>query len=78
MQIGEYLKTKREKIGLTQGQVSNKLGYSSPQFISNIERGSSLPPLSILKEISKLLKLNDKTIMELLLEQKKKQIRSYL
>ncbi len=49
------LRELREKAGLTQAELAHKIGYTSPQFISNIERGvSSLPP-SKFKRISKLL-----------------------
>ena len=37
--LGDYLQSKRMKVGLSQGDVATKLGYSSPQFISNFERG---------------------------------------
>ena len=36
---GLQWKTLREKAGLTQRDVSDSLGYSTPQFISNVERG---------------------------------------
>ncbi len=49
------LKVLREKAGLTQGQLSRKMGYTSPQFISNIERGlANLPPAKF-KAASKVL-----------------------
>ena len=44
--ISEFIKLKRELIGLSQIQLSTKLGYPTKngQFISNIERGKcSLP-----------------------------------
>ena len=53
-QLGEILKTLREKAGLTQRDVSDTLGYSTPQFISNNERGISAPPL---RDIPKLARL---------------------
>jgi len=34
-----HWKALREKVGLTQREVSDSLGYSTPQFISNVERG---------------------------------------
>jgi transcriptional regulator with XRE-family HTH domain len=46
--LGTYLKDVREDANLTQADVSHKLGYTSPQFISNIERGISVVPLKTL------------------------------
>ncbi len=40
-----YLKESRQKAGLSQYEVSAKLGYSGPQFISNLERGISQLPI---------------------------------
>ena len=42
MNLGDYLKSKRENASLSQGDVAKKLKYTSPQFISNWERGISL------------------------------------
>lgn len=49
--IGLWLKEARSRSGLSQGEVSETLGYKSPQFISNWERGLSLPPDHQLTEI---------------------------
>jgi len=38
-QLGRFLKKKRQKLAITQGELAKKLGFSSSQFISNIERG---------------------------------------
>lgn len=42
---GIHLKKCREEYGVTQVEVALHLGYDSPQFISNVERGVSDPPL---------------------------------
>ena len=62
--LAEYLKKSRENNGLSQTFVSSKLGYSSPQFVSNWERGLSHPPLKSLKKIAKLYKLKDKELFD--------------
>lgn len=56
--LAEYLKNKRSSSGLTQGAVATKLGYSSAQFVSNWERGLSLPPIQTLKKLCVLYKVN--------------------
>jgi transcriptional regulator with XRE-family HTH domain len=55
-EMKEYLKSKRELAGVTQKDLSKNLGYTSPQFISNWERGISYPPVDCLKKISNFLK----------------------
>jgi transcriptional regulator with XRE-family HTH domain len=63
-----YLKQSREKSGLTQLEVSQILGYSTPQFVSNWERGRSYPPIKTLKTISKLYKINPDHLFEKIVE----------
>lgn len=47
-----YLKQCREESGLTQREVSERLGYTTPQFVSNWERSVSSPPLKTLRKLS--------------------------
>ncbi len=63
-ELSNYLKKSRESVGLSQTFVSSKLGYSSPQFVSNWERGLSHPPVKSLKKIAKLYKLKDKDLFD--------------
>lgn len=56
-QLGEYLLKQRKAAGLTQKELSETLGYSSAQFISNFERGITAPPLSKMDKIVKTLKI---------------------
>ncbi len=53
-QLAELLKQKRIKAGLSQRDVSNALGYSTPQFISNWERGVSTPPMDAMPKLAEL------------------------
>jgi transcriptional regulator with XRE-family HTH domain len=50
----KYLKFKRKQAKLTQLQVSKELNYDSAQFVSNWERGISLPPAKELKILAKM------------------------
>lgn len=52
------LKEARIKSGLSQKDVSKKLGYTSSQFISNFERGVADPPLKTLQKLISLYNLN--------------------
>ena len=56
--FGEYLKDMRKIAGVTQGQIAKELGYTSPQFISNYERGLCYPPENNLKQIADIIKLD--------------------
>jgi transcriptional regulator with XRE-family HTH domain len=62
--FGEYLKDKREKARLSQTEVSDSLGYTSPQFISNWERGLSKPPSDKLGGIVRLYKLDREELLD--------------
>lgn len=76
--IGQFLKEKREAKGMTQAQVAEKLGYGSPQFISNIERGISRVPIKSLKSFMEVYELNAEQVIDLLLEEKREQLRRQL
>jgi len=52
--VGRFLRDKRAKAGLTQWDVAHHLKYSTAQFISNWERGVSLPPLEVLPKLTAL------------------------
>lgn len=49
---GNEWKSLRERAGLTQREVSDSLGYSTPQFISNVERGRCRFPVQKLPKIA--------------------------
>lgn len=76
--MGIYLRQKRESKGYTQAQVASKLGYGSPQFISNIERGVSRVPIKSLKSFIDLYELHMEEVIDLLLEEKRNQLRKVL
>lgn len=50
-ELGLFLKNRRVGADLTQRQVSETLGYTTPQFISNQERGISAPPVDAMKKL---------------------------
>lgn len=55
--LAKFLKEKRLAAGLSQRDVAIHLGYSTPQFISNWERGVSNPPISTLKTLGVLYRV---------------------
>jgi transcriptional regulator with XRE-family HTH domain len=65
--LGDYLQKMRLEANLTQREVSQALGYSSAQFISNFERGIAVPPLKKLKILVKMYGMPVDTVMEMIL-----------
>lgn len=78
MSLGEFLKSKRENASLSQGDVAKKLKYTSPQFISNWERGVSSPPIKVLKVLSDLYKISSDEVFNLILRHSLTQLEANL
>lgn len=72
--ISEYLRKKRVAAGLTQSHVAKSLGYSTAQFVSNWERGLSLPPVAKLGRIVDLYKLDSHELVQLIVDEQKRQL----
>jgi len=62
--IGKFLKQGRLKAGLTQLEVSRNFKYSNLQFVSNWERGISLPPIELLPKLAKLYNISAEDLIE--------------
>lgn len=69
----KQIKDLRIAAGLSQAEVADVLGYSTPQFISNWERGVSLPPYSSCKKLSKLLNVPLYQLVDMLDSEKLKE-----
>ncbi len=67
--LAQFLKEARSSAKLTQLDVSTHLGYDTPQFISNWERGVSAPPVAIIKKISELYKISAEKLFEIVLNE---------
>lgn len=76
--LAPYLKMKREVAGLTQAQVSKRLGYSTTQFVSNWERGIGKPPYKALAKLIRLYGLDAQELVELCLKSMEKELRREL
>ncbi len=68
LKLAQFLKNKRIVAGFSQKDVATKLGYSTSQFISNWERGVSQPPLSTLRKLAEVFKINVDEMFNVLLE----------
>lgn len=74
--LGEYFQSKRIASGISQKDVAGKLGYSSPQFVSNWERGLCAPPTEALTTLIRLYDLSAKEVVaKIMIEQEKLLVR---
>ncbi len=73
--VSVYLKNARVGTGFSQAELSGKLGYTSPQIVSNWERGMCGAPLDKLFELSNILKLNKNEFLEMLLNEQKQMLK---
>ncbi|MBX2996061.1 MAG: helix-turn-helix transcriptional regulator [Bdellovibrionaceae bacterium] len=61
---GEMLRKKRVEKGMTQAELSEKLNYPNPQFISLMERGLSKVPLGTMGRLIEILDLDEETVIQ--------------
>ncbi len=76
--FGEFLAKARVESGLSQLQLARELGYTSPQYVSNWERGICGPPLDKLYQLSKTLRISPQTLMSMILEETEVYLRNEL
>ena len=62
--LGKFLKEKRIEAGLSQKEVSDKMGWKTYQMVSNNERGMSNPPMKSISKLAKLYKIEESDIAE--------------
>jgi transcriptional regulator with XRE-family HTH domain len=74
--IGNHLARLRAESGLTQLQVARDLGYYTAQFISNWERGISLPPVSAVPVLAKLYGVPRKSLLNTIFEAQMRELQA--
>lgn len=62
--VGKFLRASREDRGVTQEELALRLGYSTAQYVSNWERGVSLPPMDQLPKIASFLEVTPSALLE--------------
>lgn len=67
--LNDYLREKRLDSGLSQLDVARVLGYASPQFVSNWERGLVSPPLETIGILIDLYKVPADEVIDRILEE---------
>lgn len=65
--IGYYLRDKRIEADLSQKDVALLCGYNA-QFVSNWERGMSLPPMTIIKKLLKIYHVPAHEFIDLMID----------
>jgi transcriptional regulator with XRE-family HTH domain len=78
MSWGEMIRQKRVEKGLTQAELSAKLNYPNPQFISLMERSLSKIPLSAMGRMIEILDINENLVVAKLLEDYEHTVRAEL
>lgn len=61
MRLNEQIREYRKKAGLTQEQVANYLGVSTPA-VNKWESGSTFPDITLLAPLARLLKIDLNTL----------------
>jgi transcriptional regulator with XRE-family HTH domain len=67
--MGEFLRVGRERSKKTQLELSQRIGYSSQQYISNFERGFCFPTNEALKVYISECGVSKREIKKMLLRQ---------
>ena len=67
--ISDKLKKMREKAGMSQRQVTDKLGWATNQALSNAERGISLPPVEAIPVLAKLYGMDEKYLRQMVFDE---------
>jgi transcriptional regulator with XRE-family HTH domain len=62
--LSEFIQKARIEAGCSQFEVARKLGYGSPQFISNWERGVSSPPCRALPVLAEIFGVSSHVLFE--------------
>lgn len=78
MKIGWMVREYREKQGMTQMELADRLGYDSPQFVSLFERGLSKVPVSTLGSLISILGIPEKLVTSILLSGYEAEVRAEL
>jgi transcriptional regulator with XRE-family HTH domain len=66
--LGNLIREHRQNVGMTQLDLSKKLGYESTQFVSLFERGLSKVPLNVLGQVIVMLGIPEKKVVDILMK----------
>lgn len=66
--VGDFIKKRRTSLKLTQKALSERLGFRTSQFISNLERGVAEIPPARVKEFAEILQVDSNEFANLIAE----------
>ncbi len=66
----------REAAELSQSEVAKRMGYSTPQFISNWERGVSTPPVKDIVKLAGIYKVSPFAMLDYLEDLEMSEVRN--
>ena len=75
--IAKLVRSKRVIQGISQTELSNKMGYKNGQFISNVERGLCSIPLSKVKHLTSEIGADRDEIINAMTQDLKDKINNY-
>ncbi len=78
VELGKLFKLERVKTGLSQGKVCKALGYSTPQYLSNFERGLCSMPLEKLKRMIDMYSMDGEEVVRMIVDLQSKFLRTQL
>lgn len=76
--MGKTIQIARSNADINQIDFAEALGWTSGQFISNIERGLASIPAAKFKKVAKILKINVELLVKAHLADEERRIRSEL
>ncbi len=76
--LGKYFSDARNAAGLTQGEAAAKFGFTTPQHISNIERGLTSPNPQLVRKFIKVYGLDEARVIEDILDIQMEYLRAEL
>jgi len=76
-ELATFLRTARENAELTQWDLAKPLGYSTPQFVSNWERGVAPFPVEKSKDFIKLTKCSPSALRKAVVARYEARIEKY-
>lgn len=69
LSMAQFIRKMRLSRGYTQIALAKKLGYSTSQFVSNWESGRSSPPLDALAQLIEILDVDQKEVVDILMNE---------
>lgn len=76
--MGKTIEIARNNLGISQWSLAEHLGWTTGQFISNIERGQASIPIKDFKKFAKVLKVNVDLLVKAYLTDIERQVREEL